>query len=928
MGRTAFGAFVYETPAEFFSNGDFNGDGRIDVVVLDRATGNARVGFQTATGALNWSAAVATGVPQPASLAVGRFAQSTRDAIAVTSPGLNRIHVLDLSSNSPAPSVVWGAHNSPAMLVGLDSPFGTAQSLSSLAVGSPDYGNPGDPGITILDLFGFLAENVFFQDQIVAEGFLGSANAFRRNTADATSLAAMRRGSNDTFLVYSYTNTAAPLLALPNLPPGSEYVFGHFNGEPLPRLLFYVPGESNIIVRSLIHNAGVLAFGPATLNTFASSIERVFFIDEQTNGLVVVRFGDGVVSGLRPPAGGGNLAVASGFAVGPAGNVMNGALSLGNGRLALLSAISNSISSAQAQVFTRSGGGYTQTSTSTLPETTSIGTRANVWLFANEPFVNSQPVFIASVSGGDWVTSLTGLPGVLNIVSETDRGTSLGLGNATGQSLGAAPGNAPYGIPNQHHSAISLFSYSAPRQAEPVRVTISPNPGYYASPVNVSFTTSPMGEPVYYRVGAAGAFNPFAGPFTLGSNAMVQFYATTAGGTQRSSTHSATYTFGSQNLGQPPVLSTNGTPETNQPPPGTETNFQFAAVGTVFYSRASGSTGSIWAINLDGTRDRFITEGVRPRVSPDGHYMAFTRERSPMVFEGNLWVRDLWTGTEWRMLNQTNVIVGYDWDADSAALFHDQDCVIRRTDLQGNSSILPLLADCYRDAPARNPIDDRLAFHSLHPAAFIPALSISPPPYSAQQRLGITTPNNARWVSWSPDGTLLAYAAAPGLSIFAGRDLWVLEPDGSAQYQITAFSGANGFVNGALWTPDGNALIGAATVAGLNGIWMVELTADRHACGRPPTRLPTTPGDAIDFVGSVFVPPRMPPLLIRHETGEVVLSWEQTTLEVVLESSFVLGPGVVWTRIAGPYPVAGAFHEVRFPDAALAPASFFRLRWP
>src|SRR5687768_2785459 len=77
----AFGAFVYETPTEFISNGDFNGDGRLDALVLDKATGNARVGYQDATGALAWQTPAATGVPQAGALAIGRFAHTTRDAI-------------------------------------------------------------------------------------------------------------------------------------------------------------------------------------------------------------------------------------------------------------------------------------------------------------------------------------------------------------------------------------------------------------------------------------------------------------------------------------------------------------------------------------------------------------------------------------------------------------------------------------------------------------------------------------------------------------------------------------------------------------------------------------------------------------------------------------------------------------------------------
>src|SRR5215213_6538525 len=103
-------SFVYETPTEFISNGDFNGDGRLDAVVLDKATGNARIGYQDINGAITWAAPVASRVPQAGALAVGRFAQTNRDAIAVTSFQWNRIHILDVSNASNAPVVVSPAH--------------------------------------------------------------------------------------------------------------------------------------------------------------------------------------------------------------------------------------------------------------------------------------------------------------------------------------------------------------------------------------------------------------------------------------------------------------------------------------------------------------------------------------------------------------------------------------------------------------------------------------------------------------------------------------------------------------------------------------------------------------------------------------------------------------------------------------------------
>ena len=125
-----------------------------------------------------------------------------------------------------------------------------------------------------------------------------------------------------------------------------------------------------------------------------------------------------------------------------------------------------------------------------------------------------------------------------------------------------------------------------------------------------------------------------------------------------------------------------------------------------------------------------------------------------------------------------------------------------------------------------------------------------------------------------------------------------------------------------------DALIGAATVGGVNGIWLVQLTPDRHACGSPPVRLPTTPGDLIDFVGTVFVPPPPPGLRIRREQDEVVVFWPRTAWRDILESTVGSVPSPSWTPISSPFVFTNGLLEYHIPSASLQAAEFFRLRRP
>jgi hypothetical protein len=123
-------------------------------------------------------------------------------------------------------------------------------------------------------------------------------------------------------------------------------------------------------------------------------------------------------------------------------------------------------------------------------------------------------------------------------------------------------------------------------------------------------------------------------------------------------------------------------------------------------------------------------------------------------------------------------------------------------------------------------------------------------------------------------------------------------------------------------------LVGAATIFNTNGIWIVPLTSDRHACASTPIRLRTTPGDAIDFVGNVFVPPPPPQLSIRRDGDDVIVTWRRTAWPYLLQSSSDPAVPSSWMDLPDPYPIVNMMFELRVPSASLQPSSFFRLRLP
>jgi hypothetical protein len=261
------------------------------------------------------------------------------------------------------------------------------------------------------------------------------------------------------------------------------------------------------------------------LVSLSEAVQGVFYQSLETGGSALILFSNGI-QGLSLPGGSPVLTSIYGSGAGAAGNVFTGVVPLGNGMLTLLDAPPGGTSSIHAQVMQFDGANFTQLSSSNLRPITTRNTRANVWLFQTEPFVNRQAGFIASFNTPDWSDGVSGLPGALTVTVQDDGGAAAGLGTAATNNLGAPPTGSAYGLPNQYNAAISLFSYANPQPAEPVTVTISPPPGIYDGPIQISFSTLNAADKVFYRVGvgAGDSWHTYAASFPLTNDNTIQFY--------------------------------------------------------------------------------------------------------------------------------------------------------------------------------------------------------------------------------------------------------------------------------------------------------------------------------------------------------------------------------------------------------------------
>jgi len=135
--------------------------------------------------------------------------------------------------------------------------------------------------------------------------------------------------------------------------------------------------------------------------------------------------------------------------------------------------------------------------------------------------------------------------------------------------------------------------------------------------------------------------------------------------------------------------------------------------GTIVYSRAGSPNGNVYFASGDGTREVAITEGEQPRLSPDGRFLLFHRDRAPYS-QANMYVRDLSNSTQWELADGGSYIVGYDWNLAGDRVIFDYSCDIEIIDRSGANRGGFVSGDCYDDAPSLSRADGTVCFHNIH----------------------------------------------------------------------------------------------------------------------------------------------------------------------------------------------------------------------
>jgi formylglycine-generating enzyme required for sulfatase activity len=290
---------VYDTAREVFSSSDFDGDGRVDVVIVDKETGKFRLGYQQASGAFNWVDCRFSGLKVVGGVGLGKLLKPNLDALAFAAPDANQLTIVDASS-STAPSrpvvIAFTAGLGPNTVIPVDVGGAGNTPVPDLFVGSI-YNSPDPNQATLLRNDGKEFPRIL-DAPLAGAAVHGNHVPLKSGVPDFAAYV-VNADNGDTLRIEDFSSgKPAEVATVPGLPSGSDYTFGRFRGAALPEFVLYKPGAKELNVRPLEESGGSFKFAAGSKFQMDDPVRRVITLNLGSGLKLFVIFADGTKAGL------------------------------------------------------------------------------------------------------------------------------------------------------------------------------------------------------------------------------------------------------------------------------------------------------------------------------------------------------------------------------------------------------------------------------------------------------------------------------------------------------------------------------------------------------------------------------------------------------------------------------------------------------
>lgn len=539
--------WVNRTPTEFNALLDADGDGDLDAVVADRATGLLRVARRAGPTTFTWETPAQSGIAPLDSLAAGAVVTNTRQSVALAGMLANRVALVDLASASAAlvPKPLFPRHAGPRLVVALDAlPASDGDEL--LVTTDLNGGTSGSHR----QLFRHLADGSPAEDSYSAGTTYPSFCAAITATNNAVPRVAALVPSSDRIWLFNAITNAATLGPYQSVGviDGTQFVYGFFApGAEYGQFLLYAPGTASARRVALQANATHgAAFGPSSSYTLPAvpwhlapgpGTNEVTLI--ATNGSAAVYTYNGttltLVNTLALPAG------AAGTFLGCLTDPSTGATLLlldtdGDGR------------TDQSCRYGLSGGQYVaQDSPASLPSLANREARPNTLAFVGEPLVASNATRIAAYAVSDWSTAKSGVTPNATVYAAADRGETLGLNTSSAAyTVSGVPADATHILVDQLATGIGVQPLFAAAGESVSAVRVDPAGGAFDNAVQVTLTAPASADRILYRLSATDTWIEHIGvtlSFWLFKDTTVQCFGFKNSNSRTSPITSASFSF-------------------------------------------------------------------------------------------------------------------------------------------------------------------------------------------------------------------------------------------------------------------------------------------------------------------------------------------------------------------------------------------------